>query len=410
MNSRHGLKSKGENTSYSHTISLDKRDDKTVQTWDSQYDETCFFGIYSGYAGCLYSKSSLVLRHRPYPSLPPIPEKRVTRPNLLLLRKIQIPSEHFLDKVHRNFLTGAIVFEGVDPRADCEFVDLHARNSIEGTPEQLCEDESLMVPISLVWRTWVYHSIFEHEHSVDSLVKLWNAGQKSIRAMDEIRINTIELRMTDLSPRYLGQYSPALACIVSFVLSCFTVDKVAFALCALLVIITTRLAIFTNLPHRRRYNRPMSFILRLGMIAWLASLGTSSAVEDGLPVTASPLPGIIRLVSGVVLALDLIFGDIVEPLVTRVRARSFRVVEALPNRVFICEMHGLANAHTYSETILGLERYRQQSEGVKFAVIADIQGLLVELRPTSIKDFPEPIKTIDAIPMYSIGCLHPHDD
>ena len=409
MNSLHA-KMKGEEKGTSKSTISEANADvgKVARAFDSSHDYTCFFGIYTGYIGCLYSRSSLVLRHRPYPPPTPAPEKRVTRVNLLSLRRTKIQPEHFLEKVHRNFLTGSIVLEGVDPRSDFSFVDLQNRETLEGTPEQLAEDETLLLPIPLVWRTWLFHCTFEYENSVDSLVKVWNAGQKSIRSLDEIRISCIESSISDLPPRYLGKYSPSVAALLSFLISSFTLDKAVFAVNALLVILTVRIAVTTNQPNRFRFQRVLTLLFRLGLVVWVASLGVTAPLESGLALTSSHLPGYIRMLSAVILILDIIFGDMIEPIMSKFRDRSFRVVESLPNRVFICEMHGMGRANVYSETILGLERYRQQSESTKFAVIADIQGLLFELRPTTIRDFPEPVRTTGYVPMYSIDCFTKH--
>ena len=51
---------------------------------------------------------------------------------MLQLKRIDIPPEYFLDRVHRDFISGRIVLEAVDPYYDFDFVDLAKQTSVSG--------------------------------------------------------------------------------------------------------------------------------------------------------------------------------------------------------------------------------------------------------------------------------------
>ena len=375
------------------------------ETASHEKDYTCGFGIYTGYIGFLYSAASLPLIHKPTIPKPPSANKRVTRPNMLLLQRVTIPSEYFLEKIHRNFLTGLIVMEGVDPQYDASFVDLASRLFLEDTPEILSRDEFLMVPIPLPFRTWYYHQTFELENSIEVRVQLWNAGQKSIKSIDEIRQNMIEGSFFDVPSKSVMTYSPAWPCFIALFLSCFTLDKLTFYLYMILFFITARIALHTNLPTRIAYERPISILLRGGIAIWIGLEGTVPATERGVPVTESAIPGLIRLCSATIILIDCIVSDLILSVYMRLRRRCFKIVESLSTGLYICEVDGFGMSYTFPESVVGNQRFQEQLEGKRFALIADIHGILAELRPTTLKDFPEPIHTLGAVPIYSIGAF-----
>jgi hypothetical protein len=315
-----------------------------------------------------------------------------------MLKRIEIPSDHFLDRVYRNFVSGRIALEGIEIQYDFDFVHLKCPQEIEGTVECILADEFLMKPVPLAYRTWVFQSTFEDENSIDALVHLWNAGQKSIRSIENIK-QDILLKPTFESPSYLaGRYSPTIACMLSLSLCIFTLDKTAFIILALLVLFCSRIALFANVASRIGLERYISLPFRVGAGIWLWTLGTSPYIERLRPVTTSSVPGYIRLACGAILFIDIILGDIARIVRSRRSSTSYILHEILPGNVYICEVHG-AGTHniTLSEAIIGPSRFEQQVNGTRFTLVAYIEGLLVELVPLSTRDFPDPYKTLDAL-------------
>jgi hypothetical protein len=388
-----------------NTLSSSK-DSLEHQTGERSHDYTCAWGMHTGYVGCLYSRASLSLLHRRNHHRVLTPEKRVTRPNMLLLTRKRIPADYFLEKVHRNSMTGMIVVEGAEDNLDFSFIDLLSRDSIEDLPDKLLQDEFLLVPIPLAHRTWRYQSIFEFENSAESLVDHWRAGQRSIRTIDEIRQESLEVAIWDYRPKCKRNYSPSIPCVLALLLSCFTFDTTLFAFHCILVYLTARLSLVCNRPNRLWLERPCSLLIRLSVVAWICMAGLETPTRRGKPLTTSSIPPIIRLLTGFAIFVDIIISDLITPILRRARTRAFKVVDILPGKVYICQVEGYGSTYSFSESILGSERFQTQQVGISFALVVDIQGILFELRPSLPRDFPEPIKTVKAIQMYPTGSFN----
>ena len=360
------------------------------------------FGIYTGYLGCFYSPETSLGPSRAHvpnsdgPALDPPADGNIQ------FKRVHVPSDYYLDKVHRDFATGRIVIEGGDKRFDYDLIDLKGRNSIEGTPEAILQDEYLFVANPLPMRTWHYQSTFEMENSIDALVKLWNEGQKSIRSIDEVRNDVIACKIVEGSPWQTGQFSPLIAALISLVLCCFSIDRSAFFVLCALFGSCVAVALRTNGAPFVKYERVYSLVFRIAVGAWIVSLKTTPPLDKVRPVSASPVPGLIRLGCAVIIFIDVVAGDVVRLVTSYWSLRTFSVKLALPGRVLVCEVPGGHEVGQYSESVIGPDLFEQQSGGRRFTLIADADGILIELTPITWTDLPK-LPHKDPLRFYSTG-------
>jgi hypothetical protein len=146
-----------------------------------------------------------------------------------------------------------------------------------------------------------------------------------------------------------------------------------------------------NSPELYRWPRPAHLPARL-VLAYviIARMGASSDArandpEGGGGGGASVLGFILALIC---CFLEIIVGDGGALLAYRLHC-SYEVIRPLPNRIFVCRRHGAAHSQDFgekfihvNEKITGMGSWQED-----FALIADVQGLLVELKPMSVEDW-----------------------
>ena len=364
------------------------------------------FGMFTGYEGCFHSRSSIPLVFQPQRPVSPPATRRVTRASMLQLKKIEVPPNYFLDRVQRNFISGRIVLEAIDPFYDYDFIDLQGREKVDDTPEALSADPCLFKVYPLALRSWHFQSQFEVENSVDSLVQLWHDGQKSIKSLDEIRADALEKKLSD--DWIWLTYSSALPCFCSSIIACFTVHSFCLVVLCALLVFSVQVAKRCNTACTVQRERWITLLPRLGAIAWIFSLGMSPPYIRGKVSTTSSIPPIIRTLAGVVLLLDVIVGDVFARARAYLRGTRFVFRSSLHKKVLICERISNKPGIALSEAILGRELFEDQAAGKQFALIADLDGILCELHPLTVKDLPLPAATTGALKMYSLSVLFRH--
>jgi hypothetical protein len=361
------------------------------------------FGVFTGYLGCYYSPN-VVFLHEPFVEEGADDTLRIPNSYILQFKRVNIPKDFFLDKIHRNFLSGVIVAEGVRLNHDFDFVDLQDRPSLEGTPQSILEDEFLFRAIPLPLRTWFYHSTFEDENSIDAMVRLWNEGQKPIRTISDVREDILNASIVEGSTWKKGRYSPGIACIIACMTCCFSIDKNAFAVLSCLLVVCVSIAKRTNNARLVNRERLYSLLFRVGTIIWIWTMGTSPPIDRVKPITTSSIPGTFRLCCGAILFIDVILGDIWYLFRRRTSGSRYKVRLSLEGRVFVCEALGSLwhQTTTLSSAVIGTELFEEQSAGRPFVLIADIDGILVYLKPLTLSDLPSVTgETVAFLPLYS---------
>lgn len=366
----------------------------------SQATTSCW-GLFSGPL-TRYHCPAVALAPR-IPSLE-LPKKyeRMTRVNCLLQRRVPLPGDYFLDKVYRNFITGSIELEGVQDGADFDYIDLlDRRDALDATPSAFLDDEFIFKASPLYCRTWYYQSTFERENSIDVLVRRWNDGQKSIRSMTAVRAEVIEKHLVESSPWRCGSYSPALGCLAASVVSCFSIDVDILVVHLLLLFACIRISLRANSATWFRLDRSFSLVFRVLSIAWILSMGTSPPMQGSRPLSSSPVPGSMRLMSGIVLLLDVIFGDLMQIYKHCWSSDAYKIIKQLSDRVFLCEPKGRGHAcSSLPASVIGADLFEAQSRGNSYVIVVDAEGFIVRLDPLKITDLPNPASTIRPLATY----------
>ena len=366
----------------------------------SQSATSCW-GLFSG---------PLTRYHCPTVALAPkipnleLPKKddRMIRVDRLRQRRVPLPGDYFLDKVYRNFITGIIELEGVQDGADFDYIDLlDRRDELETTPSAFLDDEFIFKASPLYNRTWYYQSTFERENSIDVLVRRWNDGQKSIRSMKAVRAEVIETRLVERSPWRCGSYSPALGCLVASVVSCFSIDVDVLVVHLLLLFACIRISLRANSAAWFRLDRSFSLVFRVLWVAWILSMGTSPPMEGRRPLTSSSVPGSMRLMSGIVLLLDVIFGDLMQIYKHYWSSGAYEIIKELSDRAFLCKRKGQSSACSLlPASVIGADLFEAQSRGNSYVIVVDAEGFLVRLDPLKITDLPNPASNIGPLATY----------
>ncbi len=106
------------------------------------------------------------------------------------------------------------------------------------------------------------------------------------------------------------------------------------------------------------------------------------------------------MITGIILALDLVIGDIRQIILYTTRSRKYSVRKIFPDtpRVFVCENPQFTKVtHT-------LPAWIDPDQQSGLCLIADIHGILHRLDPImGPEDLPNPITTSNAIRMASIS-------
>eukprot|EP00929_Paragymnodinium_shiwhaense_P083479 TRINITY_DN44512_c0_g1_i1.p1 TRINITY_DN44512_c0_g1~~TRINITY_DN44512_c0_g1_i1.p1 ORF type:complete len:406 (-),score=96.34 TRINITY_DN44512_c0_g1_i1:293-1510(-) len=259
----------------------------------------------------------------------------------------------------RQVLTGEVRLERVPKRLDYTVVDLWTRPCLLGKIKQFVYDRYLFKPVPMTYRTWIYHS-------------LYRGGMIQADTGEDLMTTTLKQHCID-QPETCGRFSPALMYFPSCLGAALTGDKVFVTICVVVAALLHRLAAELNVPKWYRYNRLASLPFRAIFIFYLlARIGGDFT---------NVLGTFIVLVGAIA---DIVLGD-VRQLTSCNLICQYEIVRELPNRVFVCRRIGAISTNLnlrISDTISGLAIWE-----TNFVLIADIKGLLVELRPVTIEDW-----------------------
>lgn len=376
-----------------HRMSLLELETDTLESDIPPNATSILWGIYPGYVSSFYSPASLSVLKNP-PIKPPAPlTVDGLRTDQLQIEELNIPKDYFIDRVFRDFVKGSVVLEGIERDYDFDLIDLSNKSQRVGTIGEILEDEFLFRPVALPNRTWYFQSSFELENSVESLVRLWSDGQKNIKSLNDLRKEAINANILEGSNFLLGGYSPSLACFTSLFFCCFTMDKSVFAILATLFAICAGIGTKCNTAYSNHLERPVSVLLRLGVVVWIWTLGTSSPADRGVTITTSTTPGTVRLCCSLILLADIIVGDLNQFIRRKWFTIRLKVREYLSETLIICETSSISKStkqYLLSSSVIGEDLFNQQGNGTRFVIIVDAEGLLFQLEPLTLNDLPDP--------------------
>jgi len=272
---------------------------------------------------------------------------------------------HLMGKLHRNAISGEVRMRGAEKFPDYGLVDLYTRPVLANTFGQYVTDEYLFRPVPLAHRTWIYHTYFREQVQTESPSEI---------AMLKMALSE---RCID-APIDAGRWSPIM---------CFAWTTLATSLTGNYIIVVPAVFCFfalyllsqlANAPGWYKYERIVSLPLRLaflGLVFW--------------QVSTSDVVAVIGTVLVVLLsAVDFALGDLSQLLSYR-HLCAYEVLSMLPNRVLICQRRGAAHFEdTFGDRGLVPEAISGMGSWARsFTLIADMHGLLFELRPMSQADW-----------------------
>lgn len=280
-----------------------------------------------------------------------------------------------MGKAWRNPITGTVKIKQIGAFQDFCVADLWTRYGLSGTPDQLSKDPYLFRPIPMTMRTWIYHHLFR----AGSIL-----GGESGSAEDGVMRHVLEMHCIDEQAQAGGKWAPVVLHVPMILCLCIAADISASFGAICMLALTISIYCLANSPKFYRFSRLATFPIRLALIYWLiARMGVKADVEE--PSMMVSLGFIVALIFCIA---EIVAGDIGSLIAYRLHC-SYEIVKTLPNRIFICRRLGAAHSQTedsrsngVSEKITGMGSWQED-----FALIADVKGLIVELRPMSLEDW-----------------------
>jgi len=290
------------------------------------------------------------------------------------MAKQMITRQKLMGCAHRSPITGEINLRGIEDIPDFFVVDLLERQRLPQTVQDLAGDPYLFRPVPLKYRTWLYHEAWRR------LTRPTIRFKGSAKNEHQMMFYALSLPTID-APIRAGRYST----LIFFVPGCFfpavvgdgTLTLGAMLLLYLLYGISTG----TNSPGRIRHERMFTAPLRLGFLAFL--------IIPIIPINFNNIVGAIgRLATALLLIVDFLVGDL-----SVVRNLKFmcthQVMRILPSRVYVCHRIGaeftekaFGERGEVPECITGFRPWTSKN-----SLVADVGGLICELRPMSAEDW-----------------------
>lgn len=267
----------------------------------------------------------------------------------------------FMGTARRSAITGVVhlLADGVWPSFDV--ADLWTRGDITGNLRQFEAEQHLFLPIPMAYRSWIYHDLY--------LQKKVLLGKDKEHAMVTAALSA---RCIDVHNISAGRWSPLMCYGPMVLLTCLTGDMFTVIPGVLTVMVLYIGSQATNKPGYYRYARLMVLPFRIAfLVVMIMRMMQASFVS------------IFGFVAALVLILvDFIAGDLQSLMWYRLNC-SYEIIKILPNRVFICRRNGASHQEEcfgargrVAESITGLGAWQRS-----FYIIADIHGVLTELRP-----------------------------
>mmetsp|Transcript_38188 Transcript_38188/g.121635 ORF Transcript_38188/g.121635 Transcript_38188/m.121635 type:complete len:438 (+) Transcript_38188:150-1463(+) len=272
----------------------------------------------------------------------------------------------YMGTTQRSCITGEIFVASRYNWPSFDLADLFTREHIHGYLRQFLEDNYLFFPVPMPYRTWIYHEAF-----LDNKVSSINGNPEHAMVQDVLGTRCIDVDVA------AGRWSPIMCYAPMVLILCLTGDMVGVGVGIVLVLFLWFMSVNMNTPVLYCYLRIATLPMRLAF-GGILGLQWASYSAFAQFFAAMVLLGIL---------LDLIRGDLQELLCFRMNC-SYEIVKALPERVFICRRHGASHLeHRFgwrgrvAESITGLGAWNKD-----FYLIADINGMLAELRPVRMED------------------------
>lgn len=244
-----------------------------------------------------------------------------------------------------------------------DLVDLWTRKDFKGNERQFLNEEHLFLPVPMAYRTWIYHDLY--------LQRKVLLGKDREHAMVTAALNA---RCIDVANVSAGRWSPIMCYGPIVLLTCLTGDMFTVMPGIATILVQYVLSLAMNKPQYYRYLRlallPIRLVFLIVMVFRLQATNILALVGFSAAIA--------------LMVVDVLLGDLQTLMWYRLNC-SYEIIKILPNRVFICRRHGASHQEDVfgtrgrvAESISGLGAWSRS-----FYIIADINGILAELRPVS---------------------------
>jgi len=287
-----------------------------------------------------------------------------------------------MGKAWRNPITGQVHLKDFGIFPDFSVVDLFTRDYLFGTADQLSQNPYLFRPVPLPLRTWIYHYIFR----MGRVLSVGGADEDGGAHHEDAMIrHVLGLPVIDLPDR-AGCWSPLMCYVPLVLVVCLTCDTALVVVGICVVVFTLFINWFLNTPDFYRFTRPVSIPLRIGFFVWLII-----RMQDEKETETGVVLAVIGFICGIIGCLgEFGLGDCGAICGYRLHCQ-YEVLRSLPNRIFICRRIGAAGTEErdwdvppVNECVTGMGSW-----SFDMALIADVKGLIVELKPMSRADWSE---------------------
>lgn len=288
-------------------------------------------------------------------------------PLKLKFEKKNLVSGMLMGKCRRSPMTGEIVLEKAPSFPNFQVVDLAGRELLPRSRHLLEEDIYLFKPIPLMYRTWLYQRYF-----------LKPEGFGRGRDMDYIVRQALGCFCLDLL-MWDGRWSPVMMYAFIMFLSALTCSSLIITSACGAGLVSCAISVLSNSPKVYRLERWLSLPFRFAFFVYIFIVFPT---ESTLEVAGTIL--VILLV-----LLEFWAGDCSFFSTYRFHC-SYKLIRCVGGRVFVCEREGAKGLNSQ----LGREPDRVAPEISKLPkwtalnhLIAEMEGLMVELRPMTAEDW-----------------------
>lgn len=314
-----------------------------------------------------YPSKDMVPRGAPgQPQQPKLDEDGL--PMTLKFTRKKLTTGALMGKCKRSPMTGEIIIEKPTNFPNFQVVDLAGRRKLPRSRADLENDPFLFKASPLMYRTWLYQSLFQ---SGSTVTKSSDADFVIKKALGSF---CLDVKMWDT------RWSPMMAYAYIMFLSALTCDPFLIITASILGVLSGMISVGWNTPFTYRYDRLLTLPLRAGYLGLIAWLFPSETMLETI--------GSVLLIACVVAELAL--GDL--RILTTYRFHcSYEVERALGQRCFVCARHGAATLYQeftklsfapIDEIITGVPLWTQNHH-----LICELDGFMVELKPMTRDDW-----------------------
>jgi len=288
-------------------------------------------------------------------------------PLKLKFEKKSLVSGVLMGKCRRSPMTGEITMEKPASFPNFQVVDLAGREFLPRDRHTLEEDNYLFKPIPLMYRTWLYQRYF-----------LKPEGFGRGRDMDYIVRQALSAFCLDLQ-MWDGRWSPVMMYAIIMFLSSLTCSSLIISSACATGLVSCAISIGCNTPKAYRWDRFLSLPFRLAFLVYIfVVFPTDSSLE---------IMGTVLVI--LLVLMELWAGDMSFLSTYRFHC-SYTLLKCIGGRVFVCQREGAEGLNSF----FGRQPDRIEPNMVQMAkwtvqnhMIAEIEGLIVELRPMTPEDW-----------------------